>query len=116
MAGKKDHRAFGWVRKLPSKRYQASYIGPDTRRHTRVEGTFETKIDAEGWLAAERRLIDAGTWTPPRERNQVRQDEPTTVRKYAAAWLADRPLKPRTRDHYAHCWNGRSTPPLRTCH
>jgi hypothetical protein len=26
-------RSFGYIRRLPSKRYQASYIGPDLARH-----------------------------------------------------------------------------------
>jgi len=26
-------RSFGYIRLLPSKRYQASYIGPDSLRH-----------------------------------------------------------------------------------
>jgi len=26
-------RGFGYLRRLPSKRYQASYIGPDLARH-----------------------------------------------------------------------------------
>ncbi len=34
MAGKSNHRGFGYVRKLPSKRYQGSYIGPDLARHS----------------------------------------------------------------------------------
>jgi len=42
-------RSFGAIRRLPSKRYQASYIGPDMARH-RAPGTFPSKIDAEGWL------------------------------------------------------------------
>jgi len=33
MAGKKGRRGWGWIRRLPSKRYQASYIGPDLVRH-----------------------------------------------------------------------------------
>ncbi|MBA2389605.1 MAG: site-specific integrase, partial [Geodermatophilaceae bacterium] len=67
MAGTSQHRRFGWIRKLPSRRYQASYVGPDTARH-RAPGTFAAKIDAEGWLASESRLIDSGAWSPPGER------------------------------------------------
>ncbi len=43
-------RGFGMVRRLPSKRYQASYAGPDLGRHT-APNTFTTKGDAEAWLA-----------------------------------------------------------------
>jgi hypothetical protein len=40
------HRRFGNVRKLPSGRYQASYLGPDGQRRNAPE-TFERKGDAE---------------------------------------------------------------------
>ena len=49
MAGKSGHRSWGWLRKLPSGRWQASYLGDDGRRHT-APRTFTAKIDAEGWL------------------------------------------------------------------
>jgi hypothetical protein len=32
-------RQFGYLRKLPSGSWQASYIGPDSRRHTAAPGT-----------------------------------------------------------------------------
>lgn len=68
MAGKKGHRGWGWLRqsgRRPPKRWHASYIGPDKARH-KADHTFGTKTDAEGWLAAERRLIDLQVWSPPR--------------------------------------------------
>jgi transposase len=42
MAGEANHRGFGYVRKLPSKRYQGSYIGPDLARYSGLT-TFATK-------------------------------------------------------------------------
>ena len=45
-----SRRGFGYVRRLPSKRYQASYAGPDLQRHV-APTTFTTKGDAEAWLA-----------------------------------------------------------------
>jgi hypothetical protein len=50
MAGK---RAFGQITRLPSKRYRARYTGPETVRHN-APYTFETREDAEAWLAADR--------------------------------------------------------------
>ena len=47
-------RGFGAIRELPSKRYQASYVGPDTIRHM-ASVTFETAEDAEAWLTDRRR-------------------------------------------------------------
>ena len=60
-------------------------------------------MDAEAWLAAERRLIEGGAWTPPATRSlkAPAAAEAATFGTYAAAWLADRNLKPTTRQHYA---------------
>ena len=55
-------------------------------------------MDAEGWLAAESRLIETGTWVAPRHRRSATQ--PVAFGPYAAAWLAERDLKPRTRSLY----------------
>src|SRR4051812_40278875 len=90
-------RAFGTLRKLPSKRWQASYIGPDLQRHT-APVTFDAKIDGEGWLSREARKIADGNWTPPPA--PAARPQARTVAAYAADWLAVRTLKPRTRSHY----------------
>ncbi len=47
MSGRKGRRGFGRIRKLPSGRWQASYVAPDLRR-TNAPITFLTKADAEG--------------------------------------------------------------------
>lgn len=99
MAGKQGRRGWGHIRKLPSRRLQASYIGPDLRRHI-APHTFGARIDAEGWLATERRLTERGEWTPPAQRAAERTAEHVTLADYAARWLAHRDLKPRTRSHY----------------
>lgn len=57
-------RAFETLRRLPSKRWQPTYAGPDLARHA-APSTLTAKIDAEAWLAAEQRLIERGQWTPP---------------------------------------------------
>lgn len=92
-------RGFGAIRKLPSKRFQASYLGPDLRRHV-APRTFESRLDGEEWLARERRLIDQENWTPPADREAVRRAAPT-LRDYAPDALHRRrvrgePLRPRT--------------------
>lgn len=91
-------RGFGYVRKLPSKRFQASYVGPDLARHA-APVTFQTRLDAEAWLTDEHRLIAAGTWTAPRHRQAIRAAA-QTFGTYSRTWMADRDLKPRTRAHY----------------
>lgn len=90
-------RGFGQITRLPSKRYRARYTGPDARLHN-AQSTFDGKLDAEAWLADERRLIAAGTWTPPAHRSTVEQHR--TVAGFAEGWLAARTLKPRTISHY----------------
>ena len=42
-----NRRSFGYVRRLPSKRYQASYVGPDLVRHT-ARDTFAAKVEPKG--------------------------------------------------------------------
>jgi hypothetical protein len=74
--GRKQREPFGRIRKLPSGRHQAGYIGPDLALH-RPASTFETLLDARAWLADERRLIDAGTLTAPAVRSRT---APATIR------------------------------------
>ncbi len=95
MAGKQGHRGFGYVRKLPSKRFQASYLGPDGLRHLASE-TFTTRLDAEGWLAAENRLVASGDWRSPAARRTAQAAARVTLADYTDTWLHERSLKPRT--------------------
>lgn len=109
MAGKQGQRGFGYLRRLPSKRWQASYIGPDLNRHNAPE-TFTTKTDAEAWLSAERRLSEQPeTWLSPAERRTIAtakaETRPLTFGEYAETFLAERHVKGRpltavTRDNY----------------
>lgn len=96
----RTRRAFGYIRRLPSKRYQASYTGPDLQRHTAPD-TFETKLDAEAWLTDERRTVAAGGWIAPGGRAAAAlAAAPPTLAEYADGWLSSRALKPSTRSHY----------------
>ena len=65
-----SRRSFGRLRRGRSKRWQAAYIGPDNALHY-APVTFVAKIDAEAWLAEERRLISVGAWTPPAHRDAL---------------------------------------------
>lgn len=86
---------FGSIRKLPSGRYQARYSAPDGLTRN-APLTFDTKLDAQTWLSTVRADLARGLWRPP----ELAEDRPITFGEYAAAWLADRDLKPRTREHY----------------
>lgn len=99
MVGKGGHRGFGYLRLLPSKRWHASYVGPDGVRYS-APFTFEANDDAVGWLSAERKLIESRAWTSPERRLVVEATATMTVAQYAQSWLRDRELKPRTAAHY----------------
>lgn len=98
----RNKRGFGQITKLPSGRLRARYVGPDQVRHS-APYTFDTREDAEAWLVDERRLLTSDAWTPPRARAEAQhraKAEALTFGRYADAWLRDRTLKPRTRQHY----------------
>lgn len=80
MAGR---RPFGKVRKLPSGRFQASFIGPNGRRQN-APNTFGTKTDADRWLARVRADISRGTWLDEQLGRR-------TLQEYAEAYLTDNP-------------------------
>jgi len=90
---KRRQRGAGTVRQLPSGRWQARLRGEDGVRVS-ASTTFDTKLDASAWLKAQTDDIDRGVWQTP-----VLQKVPA-LRDYAATWLANRDLKPRTRAHY----------------
>lgn len=97
MAAKRTRRQFGRLRQVkPSMRYQASYVGPDGLLHN-APSTFAAKDDAEAWLVDRRREIDRDKWSP----SSGQADEPgVTFGEFSVAWLAQRDLKTRTREHY----------------
>ena len=99
MPGKAGRRSWGWIRKLPSGHWQASYNGPDGRRHT-APATFAAKMAAEAWLSDEHRLIERGEWSAPATRAAQRRVAGVTVADYAATWIEHRNVKPRTRIGY----------------
>lgn len=74
-------RTFGNIRKLPSGRFQASYIGADGHRHNATR-TFHTKTDANRWLTMEEATLINGTWENPTAAYQ-RSTIPTLFRDYA---------------------------------
>ncbi|RZL77427.1 MAG: site-specific integrase [Rhodococcus sp. (in: high G+C Gram-positive bacteria)] len=95
MPAKKGMRGWGRIRQLPSKRYQAAYIGPDGLLH-KAPSTYQAKMDAEAWLSAERRKIEFEVWAPP----GARVEEGLTLEHYAERWFVETKgrHKPRTRD------------------
>jgi integrase len=86
-------RRFGSIRKTPIGEYQASYLGPDNRRHF-APHRFKRERDADRWLNKVESVIVAGDWTNP-ERGKV------ALADYAEQWIVQRPaLRPRTVELY----------------
>ncbi|KAB1142477.1 tyrosine-type recombinase/integrase [Micromonospora sp. AMSO12t] len=92
MAASKGRRRFGNVRRLPSGRYQARYLGPDGLER-KAPHTFETERQAAKWLTVVESEIIKGEWTAP-EAGEVKLDA------YGRKWIAERKLQPRTRENY----------------
>ena len=92
MAGR---RRFGRVRKLPSGRFQARYLGPDGIDRP-APTTFPTKQAAEIWLVNIEAEIRNDHWIDPDAGRVLFGD-------YAAAWIEERPnLRPNTAQVYRY--------------
>ncbi len=74
-------RRFGYVRRLPSGRWQASFLGPNGRRQS-APTTYATKGDADRWLARVELDLSDGTWVD----DQLGR---VAFGEYAREWLAD---------------------------
>lgn len=83
--GRERDRRFGTVRKLPSGKFQASFIGPNGQRQTAPE-TFGTKAAAERWLVRVHDSLEREEWRGP-----SRSLERRTFREYAEAYLTENP-------------------------
>lgn len=105
---RKSRESFGKIRKLPSGRYQASYIGLDLKRHT-APSTFTAIADARAWLEKRRTEKERGV-IPELPVSDRRFDE------FAAEWIRTRvsskgqPLRPRTRAEYERLLRGPLAP------
>lgn len=104
-------RGWGTLRTLPSGNVRASYTADDGRVYYATR-TFGTKLDAEAWLAEERKLLDRGDWTPPATRAAMKAAAGTTVREYAKRWLTRRHLTPKTVALYTRLLDSRIYPQL----
>ena len=87
-----SRRQFGALRRLPSGRYQASYVGPDGFRRS-ASTTFPTKADGKAWLTLREAELLRGEWLDP-DRGRVLFGD------YGQRWIAEHKLGPRTREEY----------------
>jgi integrase len=105
-------RSWGTLRTMRNRRIQASYIyDGDGRRYYAIH-TYDSKMDAEGWLASERRLIEMGEWSPPESRAKLQALAGVTLREYAEQWMEHRDLTPKTWSLYTRLLNSRILPEL----
>jgi hypothetical protein len=82
-------RRFGSVRRLPSGRYQARYLGLDGVFRP-ADDIFATKTEAEVWLIRKEAEILEDDWIDP-DAGEILLSE------YSATWIAERPgLRPKT--------------------
>lgn len=115
-------KQWGAIRKLPSGRYQASYVVAGIRYTAPTTFTDDVRTPggtkprtaedkAQAWLRSVRATVENGTWVSPKvleERAAVDAKKADAERfgKYAAAWLDQRvnskgqPLRPKTRAEY----------------
>ena len=99
---RKRNSTFGSVRKLGSGRHQASYWH-EGKRYI-ADHPFDTKADADVWLANIRTDIRKGQWVNPDEGRKRFED-------YSWRWLEDRlNLRPRTRELYTSQLNRHLVP------
>jgi len=85
-------RQFGSVRRLPSGGWQARYWDQATDKMVSL-GVFPTKAKASAQLDAARTDMGRGGFVNPAAGR-------VTFTGYGATWLAERDLRPRTRDEY----------------
>jgi hypothetical protein len=90
----RSRRRFGAVRRLPSGRWQSSYIDPLGQRRAARE-TFATRREAEQWLSAVEVELLRGEWVNP-------DDQRVSLASFGRRWIKERPgLRPRTIDLYS---------------
>ena len=93
-------QSWGRLRKLPSGRYQASYVGPDGMTYP-APMTYREKGDAQAWLSGNRTDIERGKWRSPKA------VQAELFGEYATAYLEQglgregKPFSPKTKETYA---------------
>ncbi|ADU49614.1 integrase family protein [Intrasporangium calvum DSM 43043] len=83
--GKQRDRRFGSVRRLPSGKFQASFIGPNGKRQA-APNTFSTRVEAERWLLRVHESLEREEW-----RDSGAQLGRRTLKDYAESYLTENP-------------------------
>lgn len=110
---RKAHRApAGYVRKLPSGRYQASHVYLGVRYFAAT--TYTAKVDADAWVRTRLTDIERGQWSPAiaDEVAATKADAARTLGEYAETWLRTNTnrkgeaLRTRTVEEYRRLLSG----------
>ncbi|AOT24955.1 integrase [Mycobacterium phage Kalpine] len=95
-----QRRGWGSLKTQRSGRIQASYVNPQDGIRYYALHTYDSRMDAEAWLANEKRLIEMETWTPPETRAKQAAANSVTLQEYMEKWIAERDLTESTRSLY----------------
>ncbi|QJD52086.1 tyrosine integrase [Mycobacterium phage MA5] len=95
-----SRRSWGSLKTQRSGRIQASYVNPNDGIRYYALQTYDNRMDAEAWLAQEKRLIEMEQWTPPEDRLKKAQASSITVEEYVSKWIEERDLAEGTRELY----------------
>ena len=100
MARKPSRAAAGYIRKLPSGRYQASHVYNSVRYFAAT--TYTAKVDADAWLRARLTDVERGEWSPviAEENATAKAEAARSLAEYAQTWMGGKPRRPRTVDEY----------------
>jgi len=119
MSGRPGRRAWGNIKRQRTRQpsYQASFVGPDLRRHYAPGGSFSTRHNAEGWLLREKDHLDAcrrtgERWRTPGERASEKRAVLLRLSEYGKTVIDQRVLRPRTRIEYESKWSKLIEPKL----
>jgi integrase len=93
----KNRRRFGKIRKLPSNKYQASFISP-TGKRIYAPCTFENKSMAELFLQKNKMKIELGEWTEPKIIDKNKQNQ--SFVKYATNFIDNKNIRDTSKRQY----------------
>jgi integrase len=107
---KTGKRSFGYIRKLPSGRYQASYVAPDGKRYF-GPGSYRARKDANQWISNRQVEIQNESWVEPQglrkpTNPKVNETSSKTLASVLEEFLAKKltknakPLRENTKDFY----------------
>lgn len=113
---KASRASAGYVRKLPSGRYQASHVH-EGQRYT-APHTFDAKVDADAWVRERLTDLARGAWSPElaEAAASAKAVRSQSLAEYAEGWLTTNrsrrgePLRPRTVDEYRRLLGGPLAP------